>query len=163
MLEKAAASALLRFRIGSCLLVAVVGGMSLGADSWGGQRGAQRRHHGETTVVASPTSVVTMLTTTEPDGTGTLDVLIVWRGRPNWFGESAVGLRSEGKQIGTKTVLRHTYGTVDVSLEFDRESRETSLDGIVVPLSDGANVILVSMSTIAPNGVWLPSCGLMPS
>lgn len=94
-------------------------------------------------MVASPTSVVTMLTTTHADGSETLDLLVVWRGKPNWFGVNGLGLRSGGNQIGTKTVLRHTYGTVSVNLEFDRRSRETTLDGGAVALKDGANVILV--------------------
>lgn len=51
---------------------------------------------GETTLVASPTSVVTMLTTAHPDGSATLDLLIVWRGKPNWFGVNGVDRRSEG-------------------------------------------------------------------
>lgn len=98
---------------------------------------------GETTLVASPTSVVTMLTTTHPDGAATLDLLIVWRGKPNWFGVNGVDRRSEGGQFGTKTVASHVYGTVSMHVEFDRRSRETTLDGSAVALKDGANVLLV--------------------
>ena len=98
---------------------------------------------GESTFVASPTSVVTMLTTTHPDGSATLELLIVWRGKPNWFGVSGLDFRSEGGQTGTKTVFHHTYGTVKVHVKFDRQSRETTLDGSAVALKDGANVILV--------------------
>lgn len=132
-----------RVSLGFCLPLTVFVGIGALEAVAADQQKARGPAPGETTIVASPTSVVTMLTTTHADGAETLDLLVVWRGKPNWFGVNGLGLRSGGNQIGTKTVLRHTYGTVTVNLEFDRSSRETTLDGTVVPLQQGANVILV--------------------
>jgi hypothetical protein len=95
------------------------------------------------TSATEPISGVALVTwVSKPGLPNELDLAVVWRGRPGWFMEES-GLSQSGGGTATSLQQTLTYGTVRLSFQFFRSTRQfVVLDGAPIGLRD-ANVVLV--------------------
>jgi hypothetical protein len=128
----------LRFNLPSSIAVALLI-LALTSSVDYAQSGAARTSSG--TRAVSPAVVATWLSHQETSGFAALDLLVLWRGTPEWFMKDS-SKRTTGSGTGAMSVQHIRYGGLDLTLEFDREKRIAHIQGREIPLQD-ANVILV--------------------
>jgi hypothetical protein len=102
--------------------------------------------------VVSPTVVAFWQSHDAGDGTGLLDLLVLWRGSPGWFMRrgSASASGSGGGGFGRWTAYHSmTYGEITLTIDLNSSSRDFSPEtttatilGREIPLSE-ANVVLI--------------------
>lgn len=90
--------------------------------------------------IVSPTVVATAMTWSQGDAQ-TLELLVLWRGRPGWFLEGS-GHRSGGGGSGDVQTATLEYAGLQLSVTFDRQRRVATVDRRELALRD-QNVILV--------------------
>ena len=81
-------------------------------------------------------------THSDAPGSGTLDLLVLWRGSPGWFMKSgSQGSSGGGSSTGRRGVTVK-YGGLHLHALFDGPERLAEIDGRKIPLDDH-NVLLV--------------------
>jgi hypothetical protein len=113
---------------------------------------APRQPSSASNVVLSPAVVAYWQTHDNGDGTGSLDLLILWRGTPGWFlrGDGSSGGGVGGGGFGHWTISHTmTYGDVSVSFDlissspdFDPATTVAQILGSEIGLRD-TNVVLI--------------------
>jgi len=99
------------------------------------------RAMGPGTEVISPTVEISVIADERADGTGELELLVLWRGAAGWF------LRPGSLTAGRSTNEGHSHLTINrgdlhLTLEYDRATRVVTIQG--KPLTLGAdNVVFV--------------------
>jgi len=100
----------------------------------------------------SPTTVAYWQQHENGDGTGTLDLLVLWRGTPGWFfrgGSSSGGGGIHGGFAQWQGTHSMTYGDVTLTMEFTSQSKNFDPASTVVTILDrkiqlrDTNVILI--------------------
>jgi hypothetical protein len=87
----------------------------------------------------SPSVVATWEMASGPDvGSSSLELLVLWRGKPGWFDES----RDRIEVGGSAHVHRIVSRASDLELRFDPSGRTVSMNGQLITLR-GANVLLL--------------------
>jgi hypothetical protein len=140
---------ILRFNLPSSMAVVLLI-LALTSSADYAQSGAASTSSG--TGVVSPAVVATWLSHQETSDVAALDLLVLWRGTPGWFMKgSSKGVTGSG--TGAVSVQHIRYGGLDLTLEFDRETRIARIQGRGIPLQD-ANVILVDQVD-SPEGLQI--------
>lgn len=92
--------------------------------------------------VLSPAVVGAWLTHSDAPGSGTLDLLVLWRGSPGWPLRGGPRGGSGGGSSTGRRGLTVKYGGLFLQVLFDGPARLAETEGIKVPLNDD-NVLLV--------------------
>src|SRR5262245_15430143 len=97
----------------------------------------------------SPSVLATQMCMVDAAGNGTLQLLVLWRGRPGWFSKSGGGASGSGgggaMPGGPGPMIRSEWisqGGVSLSVRFDSVGRKAWIQDREIALDD-ANVVLV--------------------
>jgi hypothetical protein len=86
----------------------------------------------------SPSVLATLLTRER-----NIELIVLWRGGPGWFGRGDHAGSSGGSGAHGALTTRLDYGGIKLALVYNDRTRTATVQGRTVPLADNANVILV--------------------
>ena len=89
----------------------------------------------------SPSVLATYLVRSGPSGLEHLEVLVLWRGAPNWYA-SGGGSRSSSLSSGASWLSTSRYGNVDMEVQLDLRNRTGTVNGTPIDLRT-ANVVFI--------------------
>lgn len=74
---------------------------------------------------------------------GKIELVVLWRGGPGWFGAGDHAGSSGGSGANGAFTTRLDYGGIKLALIYNGHTRTATVQGRTVPLADNTNVILV--------------------
>ena len=132
------------------IVAALMQGPPPAMPEWARERG----YSGSGSQIVSPTVVATWMKRVERD-VETLELLVLWRGKPGWFLEGN-GHRSTGGGTADVTSATIEYAGRPLTVVFDRKLRVATVQERPIDLKPDLNVVLV-------DGVDGPSGGFRMS
>jgi hypothetical protein len=100
-----------------------------------------RPYSGGASQIVSPTVVATLMTRVQND-VHTLELLVLWRGKPGWFLEGN-GHRGSGGGSGDVVSAEIEYSGRSLYAAFNRRSRIATIQDRKIDLNPDLNVVLV--------------------
>jgi hypothetical protein len=98
------------------------------------------------TVPASPSVLATVFTID-----GRLGLVVLWRGKPDWWSKSSGHDGTKSSTAGTRGFAATiNYGSVALDLEYDGDKHKAIVQGKETNLPYGTNVLLIDSADSAP-------------